>query len=305
MKIDRNRGVSSLVAGLLVVGLVSMFTLGTTAASAQVKAMGGPIAIPSFVPQDSQADNQADAQSDNQADNDDEQNEAPAGHSRGLTSIQHQSVDLQSAEGIVLHKPSEHSFDTSAESEKGIMLRTDEKSEWHKQANGVFLLDKGQVLMSVSKPSRSAIVRAGKREVLVQEGAVAFVSWKMGQLTVLNLGGAGPRVKIRQIPSQGHSRGLLEEAEVAVPDDKVIGLMPGYEISFGEETDQDTHAGMSRGLSVAVPALGASLVETSIEEVCATNELLRSLTEGVEADPQITSVIEKTLATHGSCRRSR
>lgn len=287
MKIECNRGVSSLVAGLQVLGLVSLFAISTTAASAQVKAMGGPIAAPTFAQQDTEPTETA-AEPDDNSD-----------RSRGLTSIQHQSVDLQSADGIVLHKQADQNFDTANESEKGILLRTDEQSQWHKQATGKFLLDQGQVLMSVSKPSRSAVVSAGSREICVQEGAVAFVSWKKGQLTVLNLGGTGPRVKIRQKPSQGaktYSRGLEDRAPVSLPEDKVIGLMPGYEITFCAETDADC-GGMSRGLSVEVPAIGASLVEASIEEVCATNDLLRSITEGAEADQQITAVIKNTLAS--------
>jgi hypothetical protein len=289
MRIDCNRGFSSLVAGLQVVGLISVFTLGTPEASAQIKAMGGPIAVPNFGHSQSEDKQQQEPETE------------PQNRSRGLTSVQHQSVEPQSADGIVVHRQGDQSFDTSNDSEKGILLRTDEKSEWHKQSNGQFRLDKGQVLMSVSKPSRAAVLCAGNREVLVQEGAVAFISWKLGQLTVLNLGGSGPRVKIRQMPPRGHSRDL-EDTTVSVPNDKVIGLMPGYEISFGEETDQDSHRGMSRGLSVEVPALGASLVETSIEDVCATNELLRSITAGAEADQQVTAVIEKTVASKMRCK---
>lgn len=107
----------------------------------------------------------------------------------------------------------------------GISIRQTEGTNYEKLGDYVIKLVKGEILVSVKRPSETAIVETPFGNISISANGDAIIKLVDGTLRVMNLDGQGQSIKAQ-----------LDKGPFAGPADPTLTIAPGYEVVASEQT---------------------------------------------------------------------
>lgn len=107
----------------------------------------------------------------------------------------------------------------------GISIRQTEGTNYEKASDYVIKLVKGEILVSVKRPSETAIVETPFGNISISANGDAIIKLVDGTLRVMNLDGQGQSIKAQ-----------LDRGPFAGPADPTLTVAPGYEVVASKHT---------------------------------------------------------------------
>ena len=107
----------------------------------------------------------------------------------------------------------------------GIAIRQTEGTNYEKVGDYVIKLVKGEILVSVKRPSETAIVETPFGNISISANGDAIIKLNEGTLRVMNLDGQGQTIKAQ-----------LDRGPFAGPADPTLTVAPGYEVVASKHT---------------------------------------------------------------------
>ncbi len=196
----------------------------------------------------------------------------------------HETPVADVAKGVTALQDSKFpSFDRVSGSYDWILVKFREGSEFNKPSSYAVHLTSGQLLVSVRRPSRLALLTCDKLEVSAGADCDLLFTYDNGVVRVANLTGLNDSVKIK-----------LKEPAAGGTGATVFSVKPGYEFIYrGDQklSSRDVRAadGISRRHFSYLENGYAAVAEVSVESVVRDCDLVAQL------DQQSTGIKEKRI----------
>lgn len=143
------------------------------------------------------------------------------GNSPGLINL----ISAPALNGIQLIEDSDFPLQSNLKGPtSGISIRQTDGTVYQKVGDYVVKLVKGEILVSVKRPSQTALINTPFGSIAVGANGDIIVKYTDGVMRVMNLDGTGQTIKVQ-----------LDQGPFAGPQDPTVALAPGYEVVASEK----------------------------------------------------------------------
>lgn len=153
----------------------------------------------------------------------------------------------------------------------GISIRWSKETPQPKKINDyVVQFDKGEMLLSVKNPSKTALIKTAFGDIAVSANGDVLVSFNNGILRVTNLDGSGQTIKCQ-----------LDKGPFAGPADPTVTIAAGFELIGGDRkltrTELRPRDGVKRRHCKILENGHLAISEISVESVMNANDIIADL----------------------------
>ncbi len=152
----------------------------------------------------------------------------------------------------------------------GITIKFKPGSEYTTENDRIVNLKKGELLVSVKRPSKVALIKTAWGSISVAADGDVLVKFENGILRVTNLDGNGQVIKCQ-----------LNKGPFAGPSDPTVSIAAGYELVGGEKRlsrqDMRPRDGVARRHFKVLENGHLGICEISVESIMKANDVIADL----------------------------